>query len=338
VPLVVGIDEAGYGPTLGPLVVGATLWRVQPRCLKTDFWKLLHECVARRLRQSANRKALAPAGRRHRGPPGGSRLTVGDSKTVFNRKSGLHTLERPVLAFASAAGLKCDSLADLLDGLGVQPTLAEAEIPWYGDLRRRLPVDPVRSKFQSVAERLKSRLPVVGITGCDLMAQVVSEDRFNHRVATTRNKAAVLLEQVLCLLQRAGERAGDGDLHVLVDRLGGRSNYRSLLLAAFPERHLHVLEVSAQRSRYRLASAHNDWYLEFAVDADQQHLPVALASMLAKYVRELLMERFNEYWRRWLPDLRPTAGYYTDARRFLADIRPVVAQAGIPAERFVRSR
>ena len=94
-PLVVGIDEAGYGPTLGPLVVGATLWRVQPRCLKTDFWKLLHECVARRLRRSADRKAPAPAGRRHRGPPGGSRLTVGDSKTVFNRKSGLHTLERP---------------------------------------------------------------------------------------------------------------------------------------------------------------------------------------------------------------------------------------------------
>ena len=220
----------------------------------------------------------------------------------------------------------------------MQPTLAEAEIPWYGDLRRRLPVDPVRSKFQSVAERLKSRLAVVGIAGCDLMAQVVSEDRFNHRVATTRNKAAVLLEQVLCLLQRAGERAGDSDLHVFVDRLGGRSNYQSLLLAAFPERHLHVLEVSARRSRYRLASAHNDWYLEFTVDADQQHLPVALASMLAKYLRELLMERFNEYWRRWLPELRPTAGYYTDARRFLADIRPVVAQAGIPAERFVRSR
>ena len=65
-PLVVGIDEAGYGPTLGPLVVGATLWRVQPRCLKTDFWKLLHECVARRLRRSADRKAPAPAGRRHR--------------------------------------------------------------------------------------------------------------------------------------------------------------------------------------------------------------------------------------------------------------------------------
>jgi hypothetical protein len=338
VPLVVGIDEAGYGPTLGPLVVGATLWRVHPHCLKADFWKLLHDCVARRPGRSATRGTPDWRGRRHREPPGGSRLTVGDSKRVFNRKSGLHTLERPVLAFAGTAGINCDSLTDFLDGLGVQPTLTEAAIPWYGDLRRRLPVDPVRSKHQSIAARLKSRLPAVGITGCDLMAQVVSEDRFNHRVATTRNKAAVLLEQVLCLLQRTGERAGNGDLHVFVDRLGGRSNYRSLLLAAFPERHLHVLEASSQCSRYRLASAHNEWHLEFAVDADQQHLPVALASMLAKYIRELLMERFNEYWRRRLPSLRPTAGYYTDARRFLADIRPVVAQAGIPTEHFVRSR
>jgi ribonuclease HII len=338
VPLLVGIDEAGYGPTLGPLVVGATLWRVQPGCLQADFWKLLRECVARRRRRSADGNAPGSRARGRRSPPGGSRLTVGDSKAVFNRKSGLHSLERPVLAFASAAGVKCDSLAGLLEGLGARPGLAETEIPWYSDLRRRLPVDPVRSKFQSVAERLESRLPAVGIAGCNLMAQVVSEDRFNHRVASTRNKAAVLLEQVLCLLQRAGEVAGDSDMHVLVDRLGGRVNYQSLLLAAFPERHLHVLEVSGGRSRYRLASAHNDWHLEFAVDADQQHLPVALASMLAKYVRELLMERFNEYWRRWLPDLCPTAGYYTDARRFLGDIRAVVAQAGIPAEHFVRSR
>jgi ribonuclease HII len=91
-------------------------------------------------------------------------------------------------------------------------------------------------------------------------------------------------------------------------------------------------------SRYRLASAVNDWFIEFSVDADRRHFPVALASMLAKYLREVLMGRFNAYWRAWLPDLRPTAGYYADAQRFLADVAPVVGRTGIPRTRFVRSR
>ena len=75
-----------------------------------------------------------------------------------------------------------------------------------------------------------------------------------------------------------------------------------------------------------------------SVDADEHHLPVALASMLAKYLREVSMACFNAYWQRRLPSLRPTAGYYTDARRFLSEIEPVVAQGGLPRERFVRSR
>jgi hypothetical protein len=338
VPLIVGIDEAGYGPLLGPLVVGATLWRVEPRAVRADFWGLLGDCVARPSRQSDGREASDSAARAGRRVHGGSRLVVGDSKAVFNRQSGLHTLERAVLAFANVAGLTCETLGDLLKALGVEAALGDGGIPWYGDLGQRLPVDPARSKSELAAARLAAGLASAGVGRCGLMVQIVGEDRFNRRVAATRNKAAVLVEQVLHLLQRAGQQAGDSDLYVRVDRLGGRNDYRQLLLAAFPERHLHVLDVSAQRSRYRLASARNDWTVEFAVNADRQHLPVALASMLAKYVRELLMERFNAYWRGWLPELRPTAGYYADARRFLEDIRPVVARAGIPAERFVRSR
>jgi hypothetical protein len=60
--------------------------------------------------------------------------------------------------------------------------------------------------------------------------------------------------------------------------------------------------------------------------------------MLAKYVRELLMERFNAYWRTLAPELQPTAGYYTDAQRFLAAIAPLLAREDVPRERFVRAR
>jgi ribonuclease HII len=125
---------------------------------------------------------------------------------------------------------------------------------------------------------------------------------------------------------------------VVIDRLGGRSDYRPLLRDAFPDRHLHEVGVSEGRSCYRLASARNDLVVEFLVDADARHLPVALASMLSKYVREALMWRFNEYWRRRVPHVKATAGYYADAQRFLAEIRPSAKDAGIPLEQFVRAR
>lgn len=318
-PLLAGIDEAGYGPTLGPLVVGATLWNIPPHLVKTDYWDVLQDCV----RRSARR--------------GEWRLAVNDSKSIYNRKKGISTLERTVLAFAHAARLDITTLDTLFTQLGVRLREAE-ELPWYHDLGLPLPADSVKSKYQAVAERLKRTMAETGVVCCGMMAEVVTEAHFNQRVSRTHNKAAVLIEQVLRLIQSAAQRAGGQDLVVRVDRLGGRANYRPLLADAFPNRHLHVLDAGEHHSRYRLAATDNDWFIEFAVDADKEHLPVALASMLAKYLRELVMRQFNAHWRRHLPDLRPTAGYYTDARRFLGKIEPVLADAGVPRDRFVRSR
>jgi ribonuclease HII len=318
VPLVAGIDEAGYGPTLGPLVVGATLWNFPPKLTNADCWKLLQDCVARSVRR------------------GDWRLAVDESKTVYNRKKGISTLERSVLAFARAAGVELATLGALLLGVGAR--LHDAGLPWYQDLSVPLPIDRSRSQYEAVAGRLKRTMAKAGVICRGLLAEVVTEAQFNQRVSRTRNKAAVLIEQVLRLTQSAGRNAGNQDMLVRVDRLGGRTDYRPLLTAAFPERHLHIIEVSEECSRYRLAAADNDWYIEFAVNGDKKHLPVALASMLAKYLREALMQRFNAYWQRHSSNLRPTAGYYTDARRFLKDIEPVLTDVGLARDRFVRSR
>ena len=59
-------------------------------------------------------------------------------------------------------------------------------------------------------------------------------------------------------------------------------------------------------------------------------LPAALSSMLAKYLRELSMRIWNRYWCARLPGLRPTAGYYTDGRRFLAEIEALANRLRIP--------
>ncbi|GMU83834.1 MAG: hypothetical protein AMXMBFR47_37040 [Planctomycetota bacterium] len=318
-PFVAGIDEAGYGPSLGPLAVGCTVWRVDSRRLDADFWSLLGDTLARA------------------GTKTDWKLIVDDSKSAFDRKAGIGTLERTVLAFAHDAGLRTDTLANLLADVGAAGVQADG-VPWYRDLNTPLPLDPLRSKYQAVADRLSLSMDEAGVRCVGLRAEVVNEVRYNRRIGVTRNKGAVLVEQVLRLIAHAGDLAGRSDLIVHVDRLGGREDYRGLLADAFPDRHVHILEQSEDVSRYRLSTQETDWYIDFSIDADKRRLPVALASMVAKYLREALMERFNAFWRGLMPSLAATAGYYTDAQRFLKDIHPVLDRAGLRPEQFVRSR
>ncbi len=321
-PLIVGIDEAGYGPVLGPFVCAATLWRVAPTCVDADAWALMDDAVVR------------PGGGRREG-----RLPVGDSKKVFNRDDGLHTLERSVLAFAAATGLQAGTVAQLLASVGFDTHASAGACPWYRDLTRPLPTDPARCAFEGAAARLRQTMERAQYKLVGVRAIIVTEDRFNARVHVTRNKSAVVLESVLTHIDHAGRLAEREPLVIRADRLGGRTNYRDVLMAAFPHRPLTVLSSADHESAYRLDGGLAPWEIAFLVQAEQRHLPVALASMFAKYIRELLMDAFNVYWARALPGVRPTAGYYTDAQRFLGEIQPVIAAGQVPpTELFVRER
>ncbi len=67
-------------------------------------------------------------------------------------------------------------------------------------------------------------------------------------------------------------------------------------------------------------------------------MPVALASMISKYTRELLMARFQSWFLGHTPrTFRPTAGYASDGKRFLTEISPLLPALGIEPGRLVRS-
>ncbi len=322
-PIVAGIDEVGYGPLLGPLVVGMSVWRVPDQRLGQDFWSLLEPAVTREPRSRDGR------------------LAVGDSKQVYVRSRGIASLERPVLAFAAAGKLRCDRLDALLRDLGNGELLdgnGHDLPPWYASLDRRLPLAGAAARFEGAAGRLAEALRSAGLELAGLRARVVTEMHFNRRVAATHNKAAVLIEAILTLLDELVRHGDREPLFVRIDRLGGRHDYRKLLAEAFVGFELRELRVDQQHSRYRLTRGPRRVEVEFAVDADQTHLPVSLASMVAKYVREALMQQFNAFWRRLSPRIRPTAGYTTDARRFLAQIEPLIPQTGLDPRTFVRQR
>ena len=95
---------------------------------------------------------------------------------------------------------------------------------------------------------------------------------------------------------------------------------------------------SAACSSYRLALGGRTVRIRFQRAADATDRAAALASMVAKYTRELFMEGLNGFFASRVAGLRPTAGYYEDGRRFLGEVRGVLRDLGCPEGAFVRAR
>ena len=316
-PLVVGIDEAGYGPQLGPLVVASSVWDAPTELVMHDWWEPLAPCVCR-------------AGERNQG-----RLIVDDSKQVHQPKRGVERLERSMGAFLNLADLPCGTVGELLRHFGAGATTS---LPWYAECDTlSLPRVQAAAASETVCHKLRDTLAGAGFDPPTFRAQVLNETAYNERVARTSNKADVLIENVLTLVEQA-TRGADDLVVVHVDRLGGRLRYREWLMNVFPGRDLIIHEETPDRSAYEITGPRQRWLIEFVKNADQRHMAVALASMLAKYLRELVMEAFNRFWRRLDPNLQATAGYYNDSQRFLGEITPLLPDARLRTDDFVRLR
>ena len=96
----------------------------------------------------------------------------------------------------------------------------------------------------------------------------------------------------------------------------------------FPDPLIEVHRESLAESVYRWGPPEERVEIAFRAGGEA-FLPAALASMASKYLRELAMRAFNDFWCAQLPDLAPTAGYPLDARRFKAAIAPLQARLGI---------
>lgn len=323
--LFIGVDEAGYGPNLGPLVITATVWEVPGEPQVFDFWRELRSVISNRAPRAVaalhddNDSGAAVAVRRR-----SARLHVADSKQVYSPARGLVPLETSVLSLLGLlAGQR--TLGELWQRLGDPQHIAACDEPWFqcDGLALKLPHQANELNIAEGVDRLQRAFDRIGLRLRSVHSDIVLTERFNGMMASLGNKASALSRSSLELLHRAWDPDRDGPALVVADKHGGRSRYQALLADVFGVLPLCVDE-GLECSRYHLGETE----IRFEARAER-YLPVAVASMVSKYVREMSMEAFNCFWQQHVPDLEPTKGYPLDARRFRRDIAAAQQRLGI---------
>jgi len=315
VAIQIGIDEAGLGPNLGPYVVTATIWEVPDAQPRMDLWSTLARIIT------------------NNPVKGDSRLHLGDSKSIFQPGRGLAALERGVL---TSLALCLDSLPATDRQLRERLTGGQHELgsePWYAAEDLDLPGDCLPVEITAQLVRCAPVLVEEGIRLLDIRSAIVEPERFNTLIDVHQNKAEALSHVSLALLKYAAQLAGEQPTIAWCDKHGGRNRYDGLLSDCLDNAFVFRVRESAELSVYRIGQLE----VQFLPRAES-FLPVALASMVSKYIRELAMRRFNLFWQTRLPGLKPTQGYPVDARRFQAEISAELLRLEIPERLYWRCR
>lgn len=311
-----GIDEAGYGPMLGPLCVGLACFRVEGWANEPhvpDLWELLSSGVVRSLKEARADKR--------------GRVAIADSKELklSNQSKTRHPLthlERAALTLLGCAGVSVPDDAHLFAALGA---VLPGE-PWYAGEPVALPLGSEAGEIAIATNVLGAALAGAGVTPEELACIAVGEQRFNQILIAEGSKSEVTAGAIgthLRTIERRWGASGE-DVRIVCDRLGARKSYAGLIERELPRTRAVVLLETDERSIYKLVGWAGDARIMFEVESERAHLPVACASIFAKLTRELAMARFNRHFSGRLAELRPTAGYVTDARRWLADASAIL--------------
>jgi ribonuclease HII len=317
--ILVGIDEAGFGPILGPLVVSSSAFRIPDNLIWANHWEILRTSV------SEKRTSLK------------GRLLIVDSKKAFTRTIGIKHLRRTVLATLKHLGSEPKNLTELVSSLCPDCLEHIVEYPWYkkaGDYQ----LGGDDGDIGIAVSMLRADLANQHIELLGLKSRCLEVAHYNRMVTAVDNKAKVLFTAVAELMQLAMRDFANDDLDIVIDRQGGRSHYQRQLQLMFGESQLRIIHEDQDRSSYEMKTNNRKIRVHFVVGADSKFLPVSLASMACKYLREVLVENINNYFLSFNPAIKPTAGYWQDGLRFIEDIKTHIPNLSFNANQLIRCR
>ncbi|MCG8557030.1 MAG: hypothetical protein MJD61_17355, partial [Proteobacteria bacterium] len=281
----VGVDENGLGPRLGPLVATAI-------CAETRRYRRPSLCeLGRRLGIHDSKLTSAFGKMRH---------TEGIVLALVERLSGALPRDADaLLASVSLAGLAA-----------LRAPCPKHSAPQCWQTRLSLPAfgGDIGCGHAALQQLAKAGVRLRRARSLLACARV-----FNAESARLGSRFALDVSMFERLLVDARE-ASQADLEARCGMVGGIRGYVPYFTLLRPD-DVQVLRQATGRVSYRVAGLGR---VHFEVDADARHLLVALASMLGKYLRELAMERQNRFYARHGRHLAAVSGYHDPrTRRFI---------------------
>jgi ribonuclease HII len=305
----IGIDENGLGPRLGPLIVTAIV---------------------------AETSGTTGSARAEARPRGAMRARLGDSKRLvafgdtalgeawaraIARRMGVPDPENPE---ALVRALSLDTPGALRS-----PCPREHEEQCWNTSGESFVAE---AKLVAKVERDLAKLDEQGVCVRRAACVLTCTRRINEGISRGLTRFHVDLHAMERLALDARERAG-GDVVALCGKVGGFDRYTPAFGPMNGRLHAVAHEGRA-RSEYVVPGLGR---IAFVRDADDKHLLVCMASLVGKWVRDLLMARIVRYHRVRDPEL-PNASGYNDpvTSRFIEATRLTRKKRDLPDDCFER--
>ncbi len=301
----IGIDENGLGARLGPLIVTGVLAQVDER-----GERLLRRKLPQRLRADLDDSKRLVSCRDYSLGEAWARALV---EAAVPR--------RP----ASPADLFAELSLEGLPALRAPCPESAAAQCWHTDGEAFMAEDEQLERVRGHVVYLRER----GVELRLVRSSVVCALNLNQQKARGITRFTADLHAMERLVLHFREAAGQ-EVHSVCGKVGGIAEYPKFFgpLAG----RLHVtLEEGRQASTYRFPDLGE---ISFVRDADASDPLVSLASLVGKYVRELLMGRIARYWR---PEEELPSGYHDPVTaRFVEETATARKRRKLPLTCFER--